>query len=98
MTCFFDCVILLFSRWLGTVVTLHKTSFRQAYTLVMSMLQNAVQKYSLHLVQSTSRHTKVIMVYAVKCSLYEVKAGYCRKLVYRGGNVPKLVGVPKPTW
>ena len=29
-------------------------------------------KYSLHLVQSTSRHTNAIMLYAVKCSLYVV--------------------------
>ena len=29
-------------------------------------------KYSLHLVQSTSRHTNVIMLYAVKWSLYVV--------------------------
>ena len=53
-------------RWLGTVVTTHTASHRQAYTPVMSMLQKAVQNtHRLHLVQSTSRHTNAIMLYAL---------------------------------
>ena len=41
-------------------------------------------KYSLHLVQSRSRHTNVIMLYAVKCSLYVVGQGYCKKVGLQG--------------
>ena len=59
-------------RWLGTVVTSHTAWNRQAYTPVMSHASKSCTKYSLHLVQSTSRHTHVIMLYAVKCSLYAV--------------------------
>ena len=62
-------------RWLGTVVTSHTASNWQAYTPVMSMLQKAVQ--STHCKSHCTScnqpaHTIVIMLYAVKCSLYVV--------------------------
>ena len=58
-------------RWLGTVVTSHTASNRQAYTPVMSMLQKAVQ--STHCTSCNQpAHTNAIMLYAVKCSLYVV--------------------------
>ena len=65
----------IYLRWLGTVVTSHAASHRQAYTPVMSMVQKAVQSTHCTFAQSTSRHTNVIMLYAVKCSLYVV--GQC---------------------
>ena len=56
-------------RWLGTVVTSHTASNRQAYTPVMSMLQKAVQ--STHCTSCNQpAHTNAIMLYAAKCSLY----------------------------
>ena len=93
---------LSYLRWLGTVVTSHTASNRQAYTPVMSMLQKAVQ--SIHCKSHCTScyqpaHTNVIMLYAVKCSLYVVGPFLCRTLHKswsRGGeNVTKLLGVPK---
>ena len=59
-------------------------------------------KYSLHLLQLTSRRTNVIKFYAVKSSLYGVGQFQCRKLpkklACRGENVTKMRGVTKPTW
>ena len=91
-------------RWLGTVVTSHTASNRQAYTPVMSMLQKAVQ--STHCKSHCNScnqpaHTNVIMLYAVKCSLYVVGPFLCRTLHKSwstgGENVTKLPGVPKRT-
>ena len=46
-----------FLRWLGTVVTSHTASNRQAYTPVDSMhASKSCTKYSLHLVQLASTH------------------------------------------
>ena len=77
-------------RWLGTVVTSHTASNRQAYTPVMSMLQKAVQ--STHCRSHCTScnqpaHTNVIMLYAFKCSLYVVGpfyAGHCIKIGLQG--------------
>ena len=73
-------------RWLGTVVTSHTAWNRQAYTPVMSMLQKAVQ--STHYTSCNQpAHTNVIMLYAVKCSLYVVGrfyAGHCIKVGENG--------------
>ena len=55
-------------RWLRTVVTSHTASHRQATSHAHA--SKSCTNYSLHLVQSTSRHTNVIMLYAVKCPLY----------------------------
>ena len=97
-------VILLVSdralRWLGTVVTSHTVSNRLAYTPVMSMLQKAVQ--STHCTSCNQpAHTNIIMLYAVKCSLYVVGPFLCRTLHKSwstwGENVTKLLGVPKRT-
>ena len=90
----------VFLRWLGTVVTSHTASNRQAYTPVMSMLQKAVQ--STHCTSCNQpAHTNVIMLYAVKCSLYVVGPFLCRTLHKSwstgGKNVTKLLGVPKRT-
>ena len=66
-------------RWLGTVVTSHTASNRQAYTPGMSMLQKAVQ--NTHRTSCNQpAHTNVIMLYAVKCSLYVVGPFLCRTL------------------
>ena len=73
-------------RWLGTVVTSHTASIRQAYTPVMSMLQKAVQRSHCNSCNQPA-HTNAIMLYAVKCSLYEVDpfyAGYCIKVGLQG--------------
>ena len=87
-------------RWLGTVVTSHTASNRQAYSPVMSMLQKAVQ--STHCTSCNQpAHTNAIMLYAVKCSLYVVGPFLCRILHKSwstgGENVTKLLGVPKRT-
>ena len=72
-------LVLTFLRWLGTVVTSHTASNRQAYTPVMSMLQIAVQ--STHCTScNRPAHTNVIMLYAVKCPLYVVGPFSCRIL------------------
>ena len=91
-------------RWLGTVVTSHTASNWQAYTLVKSMLQKAVQSThcKFHCTScNRPAHTNVIMLYAVKCSLYVVCPFLCRTLhrswSTRGENVTKLLGVPKRT-
>ena len=66
-------------RWLGTVVTSHTASNRQAYTPVMSMLQKPVQ--STHCTSCNQpAHTNAIMLFAVKCSLYVVGPFLCRIL------------------
>ena len=76
-----------------------------AYTPVMSMLQKAVQSthYKSHCTSCNQpAHTNVIMLYAVKCSLYVVGPFLCRTLHKSwstgGENVTKLLGVPKRTW
>ena len=66
-------------RWLGTVVTSHTASNRQAYTPVMSMLQKAVQ--STHCTSCNQpAHTNAIILCAVKSSLYVVGPFLCRIL------------------
>ena len=58
-------------RLLGTVVTSHTAPHRQACTPVMSMVQKAVQ--STHCTSCNQpAETHVIMLCAVKCSLYVV--------------------------
>ena len=97
--------VLLPLRWLGTVVTSHTASnWPYTYTPVMSMLQKAVQ--STHCKSHCTScnqpaHTNVIMLYAVKCSLYVVGPFLWRTLHESwstgGENVTKLLGVPKRT-
>ena len=75
-------------RWLGTVVTSHTASNRQAYTPVMSMLQKAVQ--STHCKSyctscNQPAHTNVIMLYTVKCSLYAVGPFLCARTLHKVG-------------
>ena len=51
----------------------HTASYRQACTPCSHVHgSKSCTKYSLHLMQSTSRHKNVRMLYAVKCSLYIV--------------------------
>ena len=59
-------------RWLGTVVTSHTASHRQAYTPVMSMVEKAVRRTHCTSCNQPADHTNAIMLYAVKCSVYEV--------------------------
>ena len=66
-------------RWLGTVVTSHTGSNRQAYTPVMSMLQKAVQRTHCTSCNQPA-HTNAIMLYAVKLSSYVVGPFLCRIL------------------
>ena len=76
-------------RWLGTVVTSHTASNRQAYTPVMSMLQKDVQ--STHCTScNRPAHTNAIMLYAVKCSLYVVGPFLCRILHKRWSTGVKM--------
>ena len=66
-------------RWLGTVVTSHTVSNRQAYTPLMSMLQRAVQSTHCTSCNQPAR-TNAIMLHAVKFSLYVVGPFLCRIL------------------
>ena len=85
------------TTWLGTVVTSHTASDRQAYTPVMSMLQKLYKVLTAPRAFNQQTH-KCQMLDAVKCSLYVVGQLQKKKLVYRGENVTKLLGVSKRTW
>ncbi len=62
-------------------MTSHTASNMQAYTPVMSMLQKAVQRTHCTSCNQPA-HTNVIMVYAVKCSLYVV-GPFCQSKIGR---------------
>ena len=91
-------------RWLRTVVTTTQiASHRQAYTVGISILKENRAKYSLKLVQISSRHTNVIMLYKahillIVCIRSIIMQDSAKKLVCRGESATKSLGLPKPIW